>query len=92
MNCEPLLLRRRGGGGRLRAAHGLRRAPRDDEREPDAKNVLRRSCDEAGVMAEIEVYEGAAHGWTVPDSDVYHEQQTERVWDRMLALFETALA
>ena len=67
-------------------------AENDDEREPDAKNVLRRSCDEAGVMAEIEVYEGAAHGWTVPDSDVYHEQQTERVWDRMLALFETALA
>lgn len=67
-------------------------AENDDEREPEAKNVLRQSFDEAGVMAEIEVYKDAAHGWTVPDSDVYHEQQAERAWSRMLALFETALA
>jgi len=28
----------------------------------------------------------------VIDSDVYHEQQAERAWGRMLALFEKALA
>jgi carboxymethylenebutenolidase len=67
-------------------------AENDDERDPEAKNVLRQAFDDAGVMAEIEVYEGAAHGWTVPDSDVYHEEQAERAWSRMLAIFETALA
>jgi carboxymethylenebutenolidase len=66
-------------------------AENDDERDPEAKNVLREAFDEAGVMAEVEVYP-AAHGWTVPDSDVYDEAQAERAWSRMLAIFETALA
>lgn len=77
---------------RMDASFLIAIAENDDEREPEAKNVLRESFDEAGLMAEIEVYEGAAHGWTVPDSDVYHEQQAERAWSRLLALFETALA
>jgi carboxymethylenebutenolidase len=67
-------------------------AENDDEREPDAKNVLRQAYDAAGIPAEIEVYEGAMHGWCALDSAVYHEAQAERAWARMLALFETALA
>jgi carboxymethylenebutenolidase len=66
-------------------------AENDDEREPEAKNVLRQSFADAGLDAEIEVYP-AAHGWCVPDSDVYDEAQAERAWSRLLALFETALA
>lgn len=66
-------------------------AENDDEDDPDAKHVLRQSFDEAGLPAEIEVYEGAMHGWTPPDSRVYDEQLAERAWSRMLALFETAL-
>ena len=46
----------------------------------------------AKVPAEIEVYSGAAHGWTVPDSAVYNQAQAERAWSRMLALFSKALA
>ena len=67
-------------------------AENDDEREPDTKNVLRKVYDEAGLAAEIEVYEGAMHGWCPPDSAVYHEAQAERAWTRLLALFERALA
>lgn len=67
-------------------------AANDDEREPDAKNVLRDSFAAAGLQAEIEVYEGAMHGWCPPDSAVYNEPQAERAWSRLLALFETALA
>lgn len=76
----------------MKASFLIAIAENDDEREPEAKNVLREAFDAAGLEAEIEVYEGAAHGWTVIDSDVYHEQQAERAWSRMLALFETALA
>ena len=36
-------------------------AENDDEREPEAKNILRQSFDAAGLPAEIEVYEGALH-------------------------------
>ncbi|MYK87067.1 MAG: dienelactone hydrolase family protein, partial [Acidobacteria bacterium] len=63
----------------------------DDEAEPEAKNVLRDVFAEAGLPAEIEVYEGALHGWCPPDTQVYHEAQAERAWSRLLALFETAL-
>jgi len=67
-------------------------AANDDERDPESKNVLRAAFDAAGVTAEIEVYEGAMHGWCVPDSAVYNEPQAEKAWGRMLAIFETALA
>jgi len=77
---------------RMRASFLIAIAENDDEREPEAKNVLRKAFDDAGLEAEIEVYAGAAHGWTVIDSDVYHEQQAERAWSRMLALFDKVLA
>ncbi|MES3008758.1 MAG: dienelactone hydrolase family protein [Pseudomonadota bacterium] len=67
-------------------------AANDDERDPENKNVLRAAFDAASVTAEIEVYEGAMHGWCVPDSAVYNEPQAEKAWGRMLAIFETALA
>jgi carboxymethylenebutenolidase len=67
-------------------------AANDDERNPVEKDMLREAFAEAGVEAEIEVYEDTLHGWCVPDSDVYHEAQAERAWSRMLALFEKALA
>ncbi len=66
-------------------------AANDDEAEPEAKNVLRDVFAEAGLPAEIEVYEGALHGWCPPDTQVYNEAQAERAWSRLLALFETAL-
>lgn len=67
-------------------------AANDDEREPDSKNVLRDSFAAAGLQAEIEVYEGAMHGWCPPDSAVYLEAQAEKAWSRLLVLFDRALA
>jgi carboxymethylenebutenolidase len=67
-------------------------AANDDEAEPEAKNVLRDTFAEAGLPAEIEVYEDTLHGWCPPDSAVYHEAQAERAWGRLLALFDRALA
>lgn len=66
-------------------------AENDDKKEPDAKNVLREAFDQAGLAAEIEVYEGSMHGWCPPDSRVYNEVQAERAWSRLLSLFNTAL-
>jgi carboxymethylenebutenolidase len=66
-------------------------AENDDEREPEAKDVLRDTFAKANLQAEIEVYP-AAHGWCPPDSQVYDDAQAERAWSRMLALFERALA
>lgn len=66
-------------------------AENDHEKEPHAEGVLKESFAKAGLKAEIEVYEGALHGWCVPDSSVYNEIQAERAWSRLLALFDSAL-
>ena len=66
-------------------------AQNDDEREPEAKTVLKETFAKANLSAEIEVYP-AAHGWCPPDSAVYNEAQAEKAWSRMLALFGKALA
>lgn len=67
-------------------------AGNDDERQPEAKTVLRKEFDQAGLKAEIEVYKGTLHGWCPPDSRVYNEAQAERAWSRLLVLFKEALA
>lgn len=67
-------------------------AENDDERDPNAKVLLREAFDANGVNAEVEVYEGTLHGWCPPDSAVYNEAQAERAWSRLLALFERELA
>ena len=67
-------------------------AENDDQRQPEAKDVLREAFEAADLPAEIEVYEGAMHGWCPPDTPVYNEAQAERAWSRLLALFESALA
>jgi carboxymethylenebutenolidase len=66
-------------------------AENDDQRDPDSKNVLKETFANANLPAEIEVYP-AAHGWCVPDSEVYNEAQAEKAWSRMLAIFGKALA
>ena len=67
-------------------------AENDDESNPEAKNILRDAYASAGIPAEIEVYDGAMHGWCALDSQVYNEPQAERAWSRLLTLFETALS
>ena len=66
-------------------------AANDDARSPNEKNVLKETFTKAKVTAEIEVYEGAAHGWCPPDSGVYNEPQAEKAWGRLLALYGKAL-
>jgi len=67
-------------------------AANDDMQRPDEKNVLKDTFTKSGQPAEIEVYTGAAHGWCPPDSGVYNEQQAEKAWARLLALYGKALA
>jgi carboxymethylenebutenolidase len=67
-------------------------AANDDMRSPNDKNVMRETFAAAKLPAEIEVYEGAAHGWCPPDSGVYNEPQAEKAWSRLLVLYGKALA
>jgi carboxymethylenebutenolidase len=76
---------------KMRAQFLVAIAANDDEAEPDVKDVLRETFARTGLPAEIEVYEGALHGWCPPDSRVYNEAQAERAWSRLLVLLEAAL-
>jgi carboxymethylenebutenolidase len=67
-------------------------AENDDQRQPEAKDVLRQAFAKAKLPAEIEVYAGTLHGWCPPDSQVYNRDQAEKAWSRMLVLFKSALA
>jgi len=67
-------------------------AASDDARTPNDKTVLKETFGKVNLPAEIEVYEGAAHGWCPPDSGVYNEAQAEKAWSRLLALYGKALA
>jgi carboxymethylenebutenolidase len=53
---------------------------------------LKEVFSKTGRPAEIEVYEGAAHGRRPPDTAVYNELQAEKAWARLLALYGKALA
>ena len=67
-------------------------AANDDQRAPKDKDALKETFAKVSLPAEIEVYEGAAHGWCPPDSGVYNEPQAEKAWSRLLALYGKALA
>jgi carboxymethylenebutenolidase len=41
---------------------------------------------------ESEVYEGAHHGWTVPDSPAYNQPQAERAYSKLTALLRESLS
>ena len=73
-------------------------AANDDAHQPEAKDTLRTACAAAKVVADIEVYSGAQHGWCVPDmpaqngAAIYSKPDAERAWTRLLALYGAALA
>lgn len=77
---------------RMKAHFLIAIAQNDDQRQPDAKNVLREAFARAKLPAEIEVYAGTKHGWCPPDSRVYDDAQAERAWSRLLVLFKETLA
>jgi carboxymethylenebutenolidase len=72
-------------------------AANDDQKQPDAKNTLKKAFDDAKVPAQVEVYP-ANHGWCVPDmpnengAPIYSQPDAERAWDKLLALYEVGLS
>ena len=75
----------------IKASTFIALAENDDERNPDDKHVLSTAFKANDVTANIEVFDGALHGWCVLDSRVYNEAPAERAWAQTLALFEASL-
>jgi carboxymethylenebutenolidase len=72
-------------------------ATNDDMQQPDAKVKLKEAFDAAKNPAEIEVYSMALHGWCVPDmpagqqGPIYKKDDAERAWNKLMALYKSAL-
>lgn len=66
-------------------------AENDDARDLEEKTILRNAFAAANLPAEVEVYAGALHGWTMPDFPVYNEAHAERAWNRLLDTCANAL-
>ena len=72
-------------------------ASSDDQKQPDAKDKLRKAFEEAKVPVVVEVYP-ARHGWCVPDmpmesgSPIYSKPDAERAWGKLVELYKAAIA
>ncbi|MGH6999609.1 MAG: dienelactone hydrolase family protein [Phenylobacterium sp.] len=66
-------------------------ADNDDKQDPAAKEKLKGALDAAKLKSRVEVYAGAAHGWTVKGSQVYNEPAAEKAWAELLDLYKRAL-
>jgi carboxymethylenebutenolidase len=57
----------------------------------EAIEKLNRALEAWGGKYESEIYEGALHSWTVPDSPVYNQAQAERAFEKLTQLFAETL-
>jgi carboxymethylenebutenolidase len=65
-------------------------ARNDDQRQPEAKDVLKAAFAAAKRPATVEVYP-ADHGWCVPGSQPYDAAQAQRAWSELLRLYRAKL-
>ncbi len=73
-------------GARLYFGHAVL-----DKSMPEAIEKFNEALEKWGGACESEVYESALHGWSVPDSPVYHQPQAERAFERLTELFASTL-
>lgn len=64
-----------------------------EDRSYDAaqNELLTQSLKDAGVDAEVSIWEGCRHGWVPSDMPVYNPQGAERHWKELIALFDATL-
>jgi carboxymethylenebutenolidase len=76
---------------RVKARLYFGHATEDRSMDPNAIAHFNKALQEWGGRYESEIYEGARHGWTVPDSPVYNQPQAERAYTKLTALFRETL-
>jgi carboxymethylenebutenolidase len=66
----------------------------DNDRSMTAEHIaaVEQALEEAGVTYRSELYEGAAHGYTMADTPAYDEAAAERHFRALFALLERAFA
>ena len=76
---------------RIKAQLYFGHAVQDRSMPQEAIDKLNDALAAWGGQYESEVYDGASHGWTVPDNPSYNHQQAERAFEKLKQLFKRAL-
>lgn len=76
---------------RVKARLYFGHAVQDKSMPQEAIDQLNEALKNWGGRYESEVYEGAYHSWTVPDSPVYNQPQAERAFEKLRTLFGETL-
>ena len=79
------------GAPRIRAELYIAHADNDGSMPPEQIARLEAALDAAGVTYTSEVYDDAAHGFTMTDMPVYDEKAELRHWDALLGLLARRL-
>lgn len=66
-------------------------ADNDQSNTPEQIAALERALDDASVRYRSEVYPGAVHGYTMPDTAAYDEEHAEHHYRELIALLDRAL-
>ena len=77
--------------GEISAELYLGHADNDQSMTPEHVAALERALEEAGVRYRSELYEGAAHGYTMSDTAAYHEAAAERHFTELFALLDRTI-
>lgn len=75
----------------IRAEVYVAGADKDRAYPPEMAERLEAALTEAGVTHRCEIYDGAIHGWTMPDLPIYNEAAAERAFAELTALFARTL-
>jgi carboxymethylenebutenolidase len=76
---------------RIKAKVLVAGADKDNGFPPEQAALLAAAFKDAGVDHRVEIWEGAAHGWTMRDFPVYNQAAAERHFRELVALFKETL-
>ena len=76
---------------RIKAALYCGHAIQDRSMTAEAIEKFNRALESWGGQYESEIYEGARHGWTVPDNPAYNQTQAERAFQKLTDLLAKTL-
>jgi len=79
------------GAPQIRAELYVGHADNDGSMPPEQQERLAAALDAAGVTYTAELYDGAAHGWTMTDMPVHDEKAEQRHWEALLGLLARRL-
>ena len=67
-------------------------ADQDHSMTAEQIELLEQALEETDLTYRSELYDGAAHGWTMSDTAVYDEAATERHFEELFALLDRTIA